>query len=529
MAKNRGFCNSCKKLVPIRREQRDGKVYLIKECPDCGVNENLLSSDARRHYAKRDLDPGHRFTPCGAVKCSTCNHHRRPRYAFVDVTNLCNLNCPMCADSVPGHGFSFDPPMEHFRKIFDHLAQFDPLPAIALFGGEPTVRKDIVDIIRLSRSYGFETRVLTNGIRLADEEFCREIVDARPHLLVSYDGCKPSTYLQLRANEKVLEKKQKAIENLNKLPRAKVSYVTCFSWGLNDKDLPEILEFCHRQRRILHGIYLMPLVQTWDPSKFEFQPPRMTTEDVEQFLADCYPDYDVQFISLGLASQFVALAECLGHDAMPYYGGHPNCESFYLLVSNGERYLPADHYLKVPLNKVVEAFIALEDRLLARKARWQKSVFGKLLGALRLRNALFHLSGKIGLMRTLRPRLRLSRFFKGKGLGKVYHGLMTMLELAVGCKSSKVRDRHMLAREMLRVVILPLEDDPILETERLERCPSVHVYIDPKTQEFKYVPVCSWRLFNKAILKELAEHYNAAGAQAEAAQPAPVAAAAPQA
>ena len=509
MAANRSYCNTCKSLVPSRRDTRDGKVYLLKDCPKCGTSETLISSDATRHFRKREMDPGHTFKPCASVKCTTCNHHRRPRYAFVDVTNRCNLNCPMCADSVPGHGFAFDPPMEHFKKIFDHLAQFDPLPAIALFGGEPTVRKDLVDIIKLSRSYGFETRVLTNGIRLADEGYCRELVAARPHLLVSYDGCKPSTYLELRNNEKVLALKQKAIENLNKLPRAKVSYVTCFSWGLNDKDLPEILEFCHRQRRILHGIYLMPLVQTWDPSQFELQPQRMTTEDVEQFLADCYPDHDVQFISLGLASQFQAIAKVLGRDPLPYYGTHPNCESFYLLVSDGERYLPVDHFLKCSLTEVIESLVKLENRLLAREKRWKHSLFGRFLGALGLRNFVYRQTGKLGVLKAILPKTRLGRFFKGKGIGKMWHGLMTMAEHTVGCKSRKVRERHMLARDMLRVIILPLEDDPILETERLERCPSVHVYYDPRSGDFKYVPVCAWRLHNKKILADLAEQYGA--------------------
>jgi len=526
---NRSLCNKCKGLVPARREEREGKVYLVKECPKCGTNETLISSDAARHLAKRGLDPGHGYTPCGAIKCPTCRHHRRPRYAFVDVTNRCNLNCPMCADSVPGHGFRFDPPMEHFRKIFDHLAQFDPLPCVALFGGEPTVRDDLVEIVELSRSYGFETRVLTNGIRLADEEFCRRLVAARPHLLISYDGCKPSTYLQLRQNARALELKQKAIANIGKMRRAKVSYITCLSWGLNDQELPEILAFCHRQREIVQGIYLMPLVQVWDPSKFGYQPDRMTTEDVERLFAACFPGYDVQFISLGLASHFQAIAKCLGRDPLPYYGTHPNCESFYLLISDGERYLPVDHFLKRPLVELVKAFLELEKRLLAREERWKRGLFGRALGAVGLRNFLYRLSGKLSVLRTARPFLKLGNFFKGKGIGKLGHALLTMIELAVGCRSRNVRERHMRVRNMLRVVVLPLEDDPIIETDRLERCPSVHVYFDPRTEEFKYVPVCAWRMHNKAVLKDLADYYAEDAAQkAQAEEPGPTPASPPQ-
>ena len=175
---NKAFCNSCMKLVDAERVVRDGKVFLKKNCPQCGESETLVSSDSERHYDKRDLDSDYEYKGC-TVNCPECDHHPQPLYAFVDVTNRCNQNCPMCADNVPSHGFVCEPPIEHFEKIFDHLATFDPQPTVALFGGEPTVRKDLVDIVNLSKSHGFNTRVLTNGLRLADEEYCRQLVEAR--------------------------------------------------------------------------------------------------------------------------------------------------------------------------------------------------------------------------------------------------------------------------------------------------------------------------------------------------------------
>ena len=505
---NRSFCNSCGGLVPTGREEREGKVFLVKDCPKCGPNETLVSSDSARHLSKRGLDPGHDYQPCARVNCLACKHHRRPTYAFVDVTNRCNLNCPMCADSVPGHGFTFDPPMEHFKRIFEHLAQFDPLPTVALFGGEPTVRDDLVDIVRLSRSYGLNTRVLTNGIRLADEDYCRQLVESRAHLLVSYDGCKPATYLQLRQNAKVLERKQKAIENLGKMRRAKVSYVTCLAWGLNDTEVPEILDFCHRQRDILHGLYLMPLVQTWDSSAFDYQPERMTTEDVERLVDEAFAGCSVQFISLGLASHYATVAKYLGRPPLPYFGTHPNCESFYLLLSDGERYLPVDHYLTKPLPEVAEAFLHLERRLAEREERWRAGRLGRFLGALRLRDFTLRQIGRMAILGVAARQVRVGRLLKGRGLGKLGHALVALAELALRRKSRGVRERHMTVQDVLRVIVLPLEDDPIIETERLERCPSVHVYFDPRTEEFGYVPVCAWRLHNKRILGELAAYYS---------------------
>ncbi len=75
----------------------------------------------------------------------------------------------------------------------------------------------------------------------------------------------------------------------------------------------------------------------------------------------------------------------------------------------------------------------------------------------------------------------------------------------------------------LQLIVLPFEDNYVIETDRLERCPNLHVYLEPATDELKFVPVCAWRLFNKKVMAEIADHYAAAeqqaGKQQAAAQP----------
>ena len=53
------------------------------------------------------------------------------------------------------------------------------------------------------------------------------------------------------------------------------------------------------------------------------------------------------------------------------------------------------------------------------------------------------------------------------------------------------------------------KDDSIIETDRLKRCPCVHAYYDPRLDAVNYVPICSWRLHNKKILRQLSELYAA--------------------
>ena len=40
-----GYCNQCRKLSPARYEERGDAVLLVKNCPDCGPTETIISTD----------------------------------------------------------------------------------------------------------------------------------------------------------------------------------------------------------------------------------------------------------------------------------------------------------------------------------------------------------------------------------------------------------------------------------------------------------------------------------------------------
>jgi len=163
---NRSTCNTCKKLVPATPTERQGQIFLVKSCPECGTSETLISGDAARYQAKRRLDSGFEHRGC-TLKCLTCTH-KQPNIVFVDITNRCNLNCPICINNTPTMGFLFEPPLDYFRRIFQHFSTYASPPSIQLFGGEPTVRADLFDIIRLAKSFGF-----ANALREVEKRLAR--------------------------------------------------------------------------------------------------------------------------------------------------------------------------------------------------------------------------------------------------------------------------------------------------------------------------------------------------------------------
>lgn len=505
---NKGYCDSCKRLVSAVHVEEGGKVYFVKTCPQCGETRDLLSGDARRYDIKRELDGGYNYTGC-AVNCLDCPKHKKPTFVFLDVTNRCNLNCPICINNTPSMGFTFDPPIEYFENVFKELSAFPVRPAVQLFGGEPTVRKDLFDIIKMCQSYGLAARVVTNGVKLADREYCKRLVESKATILIAYDGANPNTYSLLRQAGSSLPLKQKAIENLVELGAKKVGLMTCIGKGINDNELPDLIRFCHDRRNTIRGINFMPLVHTWDPAKLDLNPERMTSEDIEQTLKNCFPGLETDFVPAGVFGRIPHLVKSLKIKPPPFAGAHPNCESFYLLVSNGEEYVPFEWYLKSSLPAMMKDLIATEERHAARVRKLDVSVGGKLLAAIRLKGAWSWLMGGTSFLKVARRNLSFGRFFKGKGLAKVWHGLCALTGLIVGRRTASVLARHTRFQQQLQLIVLPFEDLSVLETERLERCPNAFVFWDPKDERLKHVPVCAWNLHKRKVMRAIAEHYAA--------------------
>ena len=49
--KNLGLCNTCKARVPAEFFDRDGAKWIRKDCPACGPNEALVSTDAAASFS----------------------------------------------------------------------------------------------------------------------------------------------------------------------------------------------------------------------------------------------------------------------------------------------------------------------------------------------------------------------------------------------------------------------------------------------------------------------------------------------
>ena len=137
--------------------------------------------------------------------CGLCpNHKSSTSIAIIDVTNRCNLRCPICFANAAVAGYVYEPTKEQIGEMLQTLREVKPIPATALqfSGGEPTVQEDLPELVRMAKTAGFDhVEVNSNGLKLAESvDYCRSLLDAGVSTIyLQFDGVKPETYLSARA------------------------------------------------------------------------------------------------------------------------------------------------------------------------------------------------------------------------------------------------------------------------------------------------------------------------------------------
>ncbi len=516
--KNRAFCNKCGELVPAGPVSRDGAVYLHKECRDCGPTETLISSSADIYFHKRELDQGYDYVGCG-VQCIECPNANTPNIVFVDLTNRCNLNCLCCIANIPSMGFRFDPPREYFERVFEHLGKMEPPPSVQLFGGEPTVRDDLFDLIALARENGLHARVVTNGLKLADPDYCRRLVDTRATILLSFDGLNPETYRVLRGDASMLDKKLKALENLGQTRKPKVVIMSLVAKGLNDTYIAEMIQKVHDEWPFVRSIQFIPLTHTWDSDALDYEPERITPDDVEIIIDQAFPGQEVEFIPAG-SLEFTTIREVFDQPPIPFGGVHPNCESMSLLLSSGGRFVPLSYFLKTSLPETAKALAQTDRDLRARFEKRGTGIFGKLLKGVGLWKAYRRMSAALTLTNRMRKHVNLSKLLGCSPAGVPWKIVRMLGTVIFTGRMSRAIEKHAAFGRVLQFIILPFEDKETLETNRLERCRAAFAFINPETDRVATVPVCAWTLYSSQTMRGIAERYGTISLKKQADAPA---------
>jgi 7,8-dihydro-6-hydroxymethylpterin dimethyltransferase len=272
-ASTRSICPHCGIGLDAQLIDRDGRVFLRRECPEHGQIEALAYGDSGRwRDAQRSDRPGaapllrQTATDRGCPRdCGICPEHAQHTcLGIIEVNTACNLDCPICfAESGTGpqqHGYSLT--LEQMESMLDAFVRAEGEPeAVQLSGGEPSIHPQILEMLAAARDRGIELVMLnTNGIRLArDPRFAPALAELGVHVYLQFDGFDQATQVAIRGKP-LTEEKLRGLERCA-AAGVTVSLAAAIERGLNEYEVGSILRFGVEHPAVA-GVFFQPVTHS---------------------------------------------------------------------------------------------------------------------------------------------------------------------------------------------------------------------------------------------------------------------------
>ncbi len=172
----------------------------------------------------------------------------------------CNLKCKICSiQNFTIHDESYELSYETMIDLIRQASEMG-VKDVLLLGGEPLLREDIFEIVKLIKKYKMIAVIVTNGT-LLDEKMLDKLFDSGlDNLHISIDGASEDTFSKIRG-EKLLSRIIKNIETINTEKEKR------------DTNLPSISSTCVITDQNLHELLdIAKLAQNLKMSGINFQP-----------------------------------------------------------------------------------------------------------------------------------------------------------------------------------------------------------------------------------------------------------------
>jgi 7,8-dihydro-6-hydroxymethylpterin dimethyltransferase len=348
-------CPTCHRSVPGSLLERDNKIYMSKSCPTHGRFKTIIASDAEwYHAAQRETSPSLMLkkyqtkTADGCPHdCGACpEHEQNNSVPVIEITNICNLDCPICfADNHHDYTMS-DEEMTRCLDILDESGT--DVDILVLTGGEPTAHPRLIELIKMcyARPRIPRVAIATNGILLAKrEKLVQQLAEVNAYVLFQLDSTDPAKNTVLRGKEMTSYREQ-ALANLEK-HGVQTSILMTVIGGLNDDEIGALLKFT-LAKRFICGFEVQTMAYTGTGGRqMKFDPMTRVTG------TDLIHNIDAQTGGLVKKSDFIP---------MPH--PHPNCVAItYVLTLTDGSHLPFLRFTEPEIYRdaILNQFIAHPD------------------------------------------------------------------------------------------------------------------------------------------------------------------------
>ena len=467
LKETKSICPECHSVIPARIFEDNGMVMMSKSCPVHGNYEDVYWSDLEQwNRVKRysTVGDGLENPRTGTLRgcpfdCGICpNHKSHTILSIIDVTNRCNLKCPICFANASAAGYVYQPSFEEICRMIDNLAANRPVSAKALqlSGGEPTLRDDLPDIISYAHRAGIHhVEVNTNGIRIAnDPGFLDRVMESYvSSFYLQFDGVTNEPYRITRGLD-LLPTKLKAIDNLRARGHDSTILVVTLVRGVNDNQLGRIIDFAASNHDTIRCVNVQPVSITGRIDRNKLGDYRITIPDFMRLVEE-QTNGQVRrsdFYPVPAVVPFAKAVGALKGKRFPEFTMHEHCGmATFVFVEDGEL-VPITRYANV------EAFMSAmsEVTALAQAGR-------KVRANMKMIESLRHLRLKV--------------------LGPLVTGVM---------KEGSYEALGRLMRSIIMIGGMHFMDGYNIDLERVERC-GIHYAIP----DGRIIPFCTMNTLHR--------------------------------
>ncbi len=358
--------------------ERDGQVWMVKECPIHGLYEDIMSIDSKflswieQNFPGRDI-PAHNDKDLHNHGSSSIRYGRGA-VLTVDLTNRCNMMCDPCFMDANQVGYVHELTWDEIKEILDNAVKIKPKRqmSVQFSGGEPTLSPYFLDATRYARQLGYvSVQAATNGIEFArSKEFCKQAYESGLRLAyLQFDGIGNDANSHRQVGN-LFDVKLRAIENLHEAGIGIVPVITIVN-GVNNDQVGPVIRFAIDNPDKIDFVSFQPVSFTGRDE--DITPERRLRQrytlshlayDVKKQVGIGEPTRD--WFPLSLYGAFADFADTLRGPQAEWgqvsCGCHPNCGVATALMVNKQNkdWAPVPQFLDIPgltkdLQKVTDA------------------------------------------------------------------------------------------------------------------------------------------------------------------------------
>ncbi len=369
-------CPECLNTIPAKIVKRGNELFIVKECPEHGKFEELYWADYelyKKFMSRLEAGKGIENPKTDAKKgcpwdCGLCPLHMSSSVLVnIDITNRCNFRCPICFANAAATGKVWDLSIEEVSGMIDNImSQRPPALAVQFSGGEPTVRDDLPDMIKLAKEKGIKNvMIATNGARLAEDfDYLKSLVDAGLSVIyLQFDGVSERPY-QIARGFNAFPLKKKVIENVRRIGKPNVVLVPTVVKGVNDHEAGDIIRFAAENSDVVRGIAFQPVAITGRIRKEEREKMRITIPElldrIEEQTGGQIRKKD--FYTIPSIFPIIEWLRATADDGSryPYVRTHPVCGAGTYVFVDGDKLVPITRVINV------DRLISLMEKKISR-------------------------------------------------------------------------------------------------------------------------------------------------------------------